>query len=104
MSTIERTAGDIQAAHLAWSRAQPARGGCLFCPDFQPTGTCAEVQEACAEHRASVHPELSKKRRRRRHTFSGLTAFSQKLTQEESEEINENRARRLRLLGIEPEG
>ena len=96
----EKTGGQIEAEHLEWSRQQPAKGGCLFCPDFRPEGTCQEVQDACNEHRARVHPELSKKKRKRRPTYSGILVFSQNLTEDERAEVDQNRARRLRLLGI----
>lgn len=97
----EKTGGEIEAEHREWSQRQPARGGCLFCPEFQPEGTWSEIKTLTEEHRATVHPECRNRKRSRRPTFSGILAFSQNLTDEEREEIDANRAKRLRILGLE---
>lgn len=92
----------IDQEFRAWGLAQPTVGGCLFCPDFRPTGTGIEVKEACETHRMAEHPELANKRRRRRpHTNPAILVFRQNLTEEESAEIDASRRRRMRLLGID---
>lgn len=81
----------------------PTVGGCMYCPDFKPSGTCAEVKEACEQHRMAEHPELGRKKRYRRpHASPGVLSFRQLLTDEESREIDERRTKRLKLLGIDP--
>ena len=99
----EKSAAEEKEAHLAWSLSQPAVGGCLFCPEFHPEGTYAEIIAACAEHRAELHPELKRKPRKRRGTVSGVMSFGQATTDEQYAEIQETREKRMRLLGIAAE-
>lgn len=83
----------------AWSLTQPAVGRCLFCPEWSVTGTSEEVNGHLAEHRAQEHPETIGYRRRRRRG-SGKLNFRQTLTDEQNDEIEAERRRRMRLLGI----
>lgn len=76
--------------------AQPTTVYCHFCPEWSVEGTAAETRTAAEQHRREHHPEvLSRTRlvRKRR-------AFSQTLTQERKDEIDEERRQRMRSLGI----
>jgi len=101
LSSKSKTAREIDDEHRAWALANPAIGGCLFCPKFKPRGTGAEVKELNLRHLEEKHPELVKLRRRRRPRRTGIIAFRQSLTEDESAEIDENRAKRMKLLGID---
>jgi hypothetical protein len=61
---------DIHAAYAARVTAerlaQPAVGGCIWCPDFRPEGTLKETSAASLAHREKHHPDARPKARRRR--------------------------------------
>jgi len=78
---------------------QPAVGGCLFCPGWTAQGTVEEIEELSREHRTTVHPDLKSARRRPR---ANLGRWRTHLREEDSLEVEEERRRRMRLLGIEP--
>jgi hypothetical protein len=59
---LDQYAARIEAERLA----QPATGGCLWCPDFRPTGTLEQTRQACADHRAEHHPDAKSTRRKQR--------------------------------------
>ena len=95
---------EIDGEFRTWAFAQPTRGGCLFCPEFQPQGTCEEIKAANENHLKSVHPELvGKKRKRRARANPTVIAFRQSLTEEESNALDEKRRQRMFQLGIETE-
>jgi hypothetical protein len=72
----------------------------MFCPEWEVRGTVEEIEVLAKEHRLVEHPELKPARRRPR---ANLGKWRSTITEEDSAEINEERAKRLRLLGIEPE-
>ncbi len=72
---------------------------CAFC-DWQYAGTCIEGREAATEHRQTVHPDLRPKRRPRAFR-SSLTTFRQNLSKEDVEEIEVERQKRARLIGLD---
>ena len=81
---------------LAESRdAQPMLGGCALCPEWQAEGTAKEVREAQARHRQERHPETF-----RRKSKSRKSPYSRHMTAEREAEIEEDRKRRMRELGI----
>jgi hypothetical protein len=103
MPDTSKKVTQIDEEWRSWAMQQPTIGGCLFCPDFKPKGTGVEVKQASADHLATVHPELVGKRRsKRRRSNPAVIAFRQSLTEEESEAVDEERRRRLKLLGIDP--
>ncbi len=75
----------------------PVREGCLFC-EWEWWGVAAEGREHYLAHRLLAHPEVQPVRRRPgRH----LQSFRQaKLKPEDVEDINLERDKRARLLGI----
>lgn len=76
--------------------AQPTIAYCHFCPEWSVEGTAAETRAAAKQHRQEHHPEVLTKpkiARKRR-------VFSQSLTQERKDEIDEERHQRMRSLGI----
>lgn len=82
----------------ATANSQPMTVYCNLCPEWKAEGTAEEAREASAAHRSALHPELANKKkvvRKRR-------AFSQALTVERKEEIEEERRKRMRALGIAP--
>ncbi len=83
-----------------WGLDMPTVGYCAFCPDWKIEGTALEVTEICREHRAELHADLPPPTRRRR---ANLRNWRATLNPEETLEVDRERARRLRLLGIEPE-
>lgn len=98
-----KKASEIDQEFQNWALAQQTVGGCLFCPDFKPTGTGTEVRIENENHLHTVHPELvAKKKTKRRRANPAVIAFRQSLTEEESEAVDEERRRRMFQLGIEP--
>lgn len=83
-----------------WTQDMPVIGYCAFCPDLKFEGTASEVAELSREHRATLHPDLPPPTRRRR---ANLRNWRATLNPSEVLEVDKERARRLRLLGIEPE-
>jgi hypothetical protein len=90
------SAADLQD----WAMRQPEVGRCLFCPEWVVEGTADEINLLLLEHRNQHHPEVCEGRRRRRPSRGLLLSFRQKLNEEQSEEIQIERSRRMRLLGI----
>jgi hypothetical protein len=76
-------------------------GYCAFCPDECFEGTAAEVADLAREHRAQAHPELLNWRRKGRR--ANLAAWRTTLNEQEAEDIEVERTRRMRLLGIKTE-
>lgn len=80
----------------AMDNAQPMTVYCALCPEWRAEGTSAEARAAAEAHRAEEHPEIINKRkivRKRR-------SFSQSMTEERQAEIEEERRKRMRALGI----
>ena len=76
--------------------AQPMTVYCALCPEWRAVGTASEARAAAEKHRAEEHPEILNKRkvvRKRR-------SFSQAMTEERQAEIEEERRKRMRALGI----
>lgn len=76
--------------------SQPMKVYCALCPEFMAEGTAEETRAASAEHRSEAHPELTNKRRIVRKRRS----FSQSMTEEREAEIEEERRKRMRALGM----
>lgn len=83
-----------------WGQELHTVGYCAFCPDWKIEGTAGEVSARCKEHRDELHPDLPPPTRRRR---ANLRNWRATLNPSEVLEVDKERARRLRLLGIEPE-
>lgn len=83
-----------------WTMQQRAVGRCLFCPEWEVTGTVEEIEQFSREHRLEVHPDLKPTRRRQR---ANLGRWRSTISAIDSAEIHEERTKRLRLLGITPE-
>jgi hypothetical protein len=102
-SRDELTATEIKKNHLEWAQKQPEIGLCVWCPDYRVEGPAEEVAQLNAVHRHGFHPELNGKRRSRRGKSNPGVAFRQNLTPEDVEEIDADRRRRARLLGVDLE-
>jgi hypothetical protein len=76
----------------------PLVARCLFC-EWEWEGAVLEGRERALNHRLEIHPELKPKRRRPgRH----LKSFRQvRLNAEDLSDINAERMKRARLVGIE---
>lgn len=88
-----------QAEVDAFYQTLPMVGRCLFCPDWIAEGSAEEVRRFQEAHRRLEHPNLQRLKRRHRPRRSGVISFRQSLTDEESEEIERQRAMRMKLLG-----
>jgi len=78
------------------ANAQPMKVYCSLCPKWEVSGTVAETRAASEKHRAEEHPEIVNRRkvvRKRR-------MFSQAMTAEREAEIEEERRKRMRALGL----
>jgi hypothetical protein len=74
----------------------PLRAACAFC-EWEYLGTAAEGREKALQHRLEVHPEARSKRRNTR----SLSSFRyRELGDEEQNEIEETRRKRMRLIGL----
>jgi len=78
------------------ANAQPMTVYCALCPRWKAAGTAAEARAASETHRQQEHPELLSKRKivRKRRTFS------QAMTADRAAEIEEERRKRMRALGL----
>lgn len=76
--------------------SQPMTVYCALCPEWRAEGTAEATRAASVAHRAEHHPELTNKRRIVRKRRS----FSQSMTEEREEQIEEERRKRMRALGI----
>lgn len=83
-----------------WGQDSLMTSYCAFCPGLKFEGTAREVAELCREHRAQEHPDLPPPTRRRRANLSG---WRSRLSESEGSEIQVERTRRMRLLGIDQE-
>lgn len=74
---------------------------CLFCP-WSYTGTVGEGREKAAQHRREVHPEARRTRRRGpKKNVPHLASFRQpQMSTEEEAEVMEEKAKRMKLLGL----
>jgi len=80
----------------AMDNAQQMIVYCVHCPEWKAEGTALEARAAAEAHRTEEHPELRNSRkivRKRR-------SFSQSMTEEREAEIEEERRKRMRALGI----
>lgn len=92
--------GDFAKAEQAAYDAFPVTVRCALCPEWIFQGTAAEGRTAALAHRKELHPKLTRKRRAKRH----LGNWRQTLPAKEQREIaEEERTRRMFLLGISPE-
>ena len=84
----------------AWYQTQLMTGRCAFCPELEIVGPAQEVREQMRDHLASEHPEnLRKRRSHRARRNPAIMSFRQSLTDDEAFEIEEERRRRMKLLG-----
>lgn len=98
----EKNASEIDMDHMDWGMQQTTVGRCAFCPEFFIEGTGAEVRQALADHRARWHPEAQQhtRRRRQKRGDGSLYPIKQALSEQELAELEDERQRRMRLLGI----
>lgn len=78
------------------ANAQPLTVYCSLCPEWEFDGTTAEAQAEAAAHREREHPELLNRRK----VVRKKRMFSQAMTQEREAEIEEERRKRMRALGL----
>lgn len=79
------------------TKHQPMKIYCALCPEWPgASGTVAEMRALSEQHRSEEHPETFRKSRKLR----GKRVFSQALTAERRDEIEEERRQRMRSLGI----
>ena len=83
-----------------WGQESTTVGYCAFCPKWKIEGPHSDVVARAREHRLTVHPDLHPPKRRRR---PSLSTWRTTINKEESVEMEQERSRRLRLLGIEPQ-
>ena len=87
-------------AYEVWGQESETVVYCAFCPKWKIEGPAREVQELARAHRAEFHPDLPPPTRRRK---ANLGNWRTTITVAEGEELAEERAKRLRLLGIKVE-
>lgn len=75
--------------------AQPLLTACALC-GWSYQGDAAEARQKAAEHRSEAHPEIRPTRRRR-----AAGGFRQRLSDEDTAEIELERRRRARQIGID---
>lgn len=95
----EKNLTQIAWDHRAWALEQPATGSCVLCPKWRVAGTAREVAEFSKAHRELHHPDLKNSRRRRK-TMGHLLVFRQHMSEAEVDEVEVERQRRMKLLGI----
>jgi hypothetical protein len=76
--------------------AQLMTVSCLFCPQWELTAPSQEARAAAASHIAKEHPQVVSRKRIVRRS----RVFSQSMTREREEQIEEERRQRMRALGI----
>lgn len=81
--------------------AEPLLLRCAFC-EWSYQGTVASGPEKAAQHRLEAHPELAVERRRRTRSLKRFRAAD--LSEQDVAEIDAERQRRARLIGIELSG
>lgn len=79
-----------------WDNRQEMTVSCRMCPEFRVTAPAVTAREAARKHRDDMHPEL----RDRKPVARKKRVFSQAMTKEREEQINEERRQRMRSLGI----
>lgn len=84
---------------LEWGQHQPAIGRCAFCPQWVTQGTIEEIRQSALEHRREFHPELIP-RKKRRPPRPNLMRWRSTLDDDQTQEIREEREKRMQLLGI----
>lgn len=75
---------------------QPMTVYCALCPEWKAEGTAEETRKASVKHRSKKHPELTNKRR----IVRKRSSFSQSMTAEREEQIEAERRKRMRTLGL----
>lgn len=102
LSVGELTARELDEVHREWVDSLQMTVHCSFCPDWSATGTASEVRLVAREHRQTVHPEITIAPRRRRRPPSNPARISNRaLSEQERDDVESERQRRMRLLGIE---
>ena len=90
----------MQRQEREWHDSQPLLALCAYCPEWSATGTAAETREAAREHRLEHHPKTFRKKRPQ---VRNLRSFmNRNMTKEQEEEVDRERAARMKMFGLEP--
>lgn len=89
-STLEKFLTNITNNH-------PMTVYCAFCPKWKASGTAEETRKKQEAHIKDKHPE---KARPKAKTKKRRSAWSQKMSAEREDQIDEQRRQRMFLLGI----